>query len=511
MEENMNLKIKFYNNHFTKKIDNKKGMNIYNQNGQEYLIVERDYIYDLKLSDSLKDDYTSKVISDGNHQCSFIVDFNGIDNFIASKSLIFNDYDVRELVIKHLNLVEGKFKRFGASGSRPSEKHPGGEVVELQTIDVKNKTGCAGSVSGYLDMSNNEYSKAISLSEDGLTLREERTVYSHTIWIPENSKPIIVRVQSNIKGLSLLSVILEECKKMKIHACGISVAIDGMKTLPVRDGYELIRHIYKISKEDYEKRLDEFIEMLDMKEFINQPVRQLSLGQKMRAEIVATMLHNPKIIFLDEPTIGLDLVAKKKIQDFIRTINKKYNVTIIFTTHDMQDIVSTCERLIIIDKGKKIYDGAVKNVKELCDDVKILRVEMAQGEKVSNDGLLNIKECDENIVEIMFEKPKLQLERVSKYLNDNYLVKSIRPMSSEQDILEVVTKDSQMIVDTTIYESEKIHDNHFRIKLKDVNTQLGATLNKFVTEYDIKDVLIKEPEISEIVYNIYEGKVELKK
>lgn len=74
-----------------------------------------------------------------------------------------------------------------------------------------------------------------------------------------------------------------------------------------------------------------------------------------------------------------------------------------------------------------------------------------------------------------------------------------------------VTKDSQMIVDTTIYESEKIHDNHFRIKLKDVNTQLGATLNKFVTEYDIKDVLIKEPEISEIVYNIYEGKVELKK
>lgn len=141
------------------------------------------------------------MISDGNHQCSFIVDFNGIDNFIASKSLIFNDYDVRELVIKHLNLVEGKFKRFGASGSRPSEKHPGGEVVELQTIDVKNKTGCAGSVSGYLDMSNNEYSKAISLSEDGLTLREERTVYSHTIWIPENSKPIIVRVQSNIKGL----------------------------------------------------------------------------------------------------------------------------------------------------------------------------------------------------------------------------------------------------------------------------------------------------------------------
>lgn len=272
MEENMNLKIKFYNNHFTKKIDNKKGMNIYNQNGQEYLIVERDYIYDLKLSDSLKDDYTSKVISDGNHQCSFIVDFNGIDNFIASKSLIFNDYDVRELVIKHLNLVEGKFKRFGASGSRPSEKHPGGEVVELQTIDVKNKTGCAGSVSGYLDMSNNEYSKAISLSEDGLTLREERTVYSHTIWIPENSKPIIVRVQSNIKGLSLLSVILEECKKMKIHACGISVAIDGMKTWPGTDYIITAADFAELEGKKADKVIIEVSSMEDMeryKEFLS--------------------------------------------------------------------------------------------------------------------------------------------------------------------------------------------------------------------------------------------------
>ena len=116
-------------------------------------------------------------------------------------------------------------------------------------------------------------------------------------------------------------------KQRKKYVSNIGVVL-GQKSqlvwdLPVRDGYELIRHIYKISKEDYEKRLDEFIEMLDMKEFINQPVRQLSLGQKMRAEIVATMLHNPKIIFLDEPTIGLDLVAKKKIQDFIRTINKK--------------------------------------------------------------------------------------------------------------------------------------------------------------------------------------------
>lgn len=265
----------------------------------------------------------------------------------------------------------------------------------------KRKSGLFGAV---LNLFAPRYEKKIAVSDMNFSIEEGEAV----AFIGSNGagKSTTIKMLSGILYPSEGEITVASYvpyKQRKKYVSNIGVVL-GQKSqlvwdLPVRDGYELIRHIYKISKEDYEKRLDEFIEMLDMKEFINQPVRQLSLGQKMRAEIVATMLHNPKIIFLDEPTIGLDLVAKKKIQDFIRTINKKYNVTIIFTTHDMQDIVSTCERLIIIDKGKKIYDGAVKNVKELCDDVKILRVEMAQGEKVSNDGLLNIKECDENIVE----------------------------------------------------------------------------------------------------------------
>lgn len=367
------------------------------------------------------------------------------------------------------------------------------EIIKVKNVSKvykinKRKSGLFGAV---LNLFAPRYEKKIAVSDMNFSIEEGEAV----AFIGSNGagKSTTIKMLSGILYPSEGEITVASYvpyKQRKKYVSNIGVVL-GQKSqlvwdLPVRDGYELIRHIYKISKEDYEKRLDEFIEMLDMKEFINQPVRQLSLGQKMRAEIVATMLHNPKIIFLDEPTIGLDLVAKKKIQDFIRTINKKYNVTIIFTTHDMQDIVSTCERLIIIDKGKKIYDGAVKNVKELCDDVKILRVEMAQGEKVSNDGLLNIKECDENIVEIMFEKPKLQLERVSKYLNDNYLVKSIRPMSSEQDILEVVTKDSQMIVDTTIYESEKIHDNHFRINLEEI-----CKVNDALEEAKIKFAVLK--------------------
>lgn len=300
------------------------------------------------------------------------------------------------------------------------------EIIKVKNVSKvykinKRKSGLFGAV---LNLFAPRYEKKIAVSDMNFSIEEGEAV----AFIGSNGagKSTTIKMLSGILYPSEGEITVASYvpyKQRKKYVSNIGVVL-GQKSqlvwdLPVRDGYELIRHIYKISKEDYEKRLDEFIEMLDMKEFINQPVRQLSLGQKMRAEIVATMLHNPKIIFLDEPTIGLDLVAKKKIQDFIRTINKKYNVTIIFTTHDMQDIVSTCERLIIIDKGKKIYDGAVKNVKELCDDVKILRVEMAQGEKVSNDGLLNIKECDENIVEIMFEKmikyKKYQKMEKSKY------------------------------------------------------------------------------------------------
>lgn len=246
------------------------------------------------------------------------------------------------------------------------------EIIKVKNVSKvykinKRKSGLFGAV---LNLFAPRYEKKIAVSDMNFSIEEGEAV----AFIGSNGagKSTTIKMLSGILYPSEGEITVASYvpyKQRKKYVSNIGVVL-GQKSqlvwdLPVRDGYELIRHIYKISKEDYEKRLDEFIEMLDMKEFINQPVRQLSLGQKMRAEIVATMLHNPKIIFLDEPTIGLDLVAKKKIQDFIRTINKKYNVTIIFTTHDMQDIVSTCERLIIIDKGKKIYDGAVKNVMKI--------------------------------------------------------------------------------------------------------------------------------------------------
>lgn len=302
-------------------------------------------------------------------------------------------------------------------------------------------------------------------------------------------------------------------KQRKKYVSEIGVVL-GQKSqlvwdLPVLDSYELIRHIYKIPKEDYEKRLAEFIDMLEMKDFVDQPVRLLSLGQKMRAEIVAAMLHSPKIVFLDEPTIGLDLVAKKKIQEFVKKINKKYKVTIIFTTHDMQDIVSTCERLIIIDKGKKIYDGTVKNVKKLCDEVKLLRIELENGVEVEENDLLSIKNKDNNSIEISFAKEEIQLLKIKNYINKEYNVASIKPVIGATNELSVVLNDNDVIKDTFMYKCEKLGKKEYKVTINDVNSQIGAALQAFVAKYNVKDVLVKEPDISDIIYNIYEGKVVL--
>ncbi len=151
--------------------------------------------------------------------------------------------------------------------------------------------------------------------------------------------------------------------------------------LPLIESFELMKYIYKIPQDLYEKNLNKFIRLLEMEEFINQPVRQLSLGQRMRGDIVAALLHSPDLVFLDEPTIGLDVVAKEKIREFIKYMNETEQTTIIFTTHDMQDIEKVCERLIIIDEGKKIYDGSIAEIKNKYANAKTIEILLENGEK----------------------------------------------------------------------------------------------------------------------------------
>ncbi|MCL2227484.1 MAG: ABC transporter ATP-binding protein [Oscillospiraceae bacterium] len=135
--------------------------------------------------------------------------------------------------------------------------------------------------------------------------------------------------------------------------------------VPVIDSFELIRDIYRTDHNTYRKNLDELIEVLELSEILKTPARSLSLGQRMRCEIVASLLHDPKILFLDEPTIGLDVVSKIAVRRFIKSLNEERGTTVLLTTHDMQDIEALAERIILIGKGQILFDGGMAEL-ESC-------------------------------------------------------------------------------------------------------------------------------------------------
>lgn len=134
--------------------------------------------------------------------------------------------------------------------------------------------------------------------------------------------------------------------------------------VPVIDSFELLKDIYNVPQHEYKTTLDLLIETLELKDIINSPVRQLSLGQRMRCEIAASLIHNPQILFLDEPTIGLDAVSKIAVRQFIKTINQEKGVTVVLTTHDMNDIEALANRVILIGKGSLLYDGKLEELRK---------------------------------------------------------------------------------------------------------------------------------------------------
>ena len=144
--------------------------------------------------------------------------------------------------------------------------------------------------------------------------------------------------------------------------------------IPTEDTFLLLKDIYDISDEEYQKNKEDLIERLNLKDIINIPVRQLSLGQRMRCEIAASLLHNPEILFLDEPTIGLDAVSKQLVRDFIKRLNKEKQTTIILTSHDTSDITALAKRIILIGKGKVLYDGNIRVLKNKYDTEKNISI-----------------------------------------------------------------------------------------------------------------------------------------
>lgn len=210
--------------------------------------------------------------------------------------------------------------------------------------------------------------------------------------------------------------------------------------IAVIDSFELLRDIYKIKEKDYKKTLDELVDLLDIEDLLTMPVRQLSLGQRMRCEIVASLLHKPKILFLDEPTIGLDAISKVVVRNFIKKINKTQKITIILTSHDMSDIEALTNRIIMIGNGIKLYDGSFSEIKK--------------------------KYANKKKVEILFT----ELKKIPKINNVRVLEKS---------------------------------SNRVLLDIEDRNIKISKIISEYSKECEINDVNLLPDDLNEIIVNLY--------
>lgn len=219
----------------------------------------------------------------------------------------------------------------------------------------------------------------------------------------------------------------------------------GQKTqlwwdIPLIETFKILKSIYEVSDEDYEERFNYLCDLLDMKPFLTQAVRSLSLGQRMRADFAAALIHSPKIVYLDEPTIGLDVLVKDKIRGAIKELNKKYGITVILTTHDMKDIEELCSRIIIIDKGKILYDGKLSDIKYKFGNTKTIFIpsnisldEAALAEKFGNVTV----ETQEELLAIKFSQNDIDLDDMLLYLINTYHIKDFK---IEDISIEDITK-----------------------------------------------------------------------
>ena len=215
---------------------------------------------------------------------------------------------------------------------------------------------------------------------------------------------------------------VEPYRKRRQVAQHIGVVF-GQKTqlwwdIPLIESFKVLKEIYQISDADYEERMAFLGEVLDITRFLSQPVRTLSLGERMRADLAASMIHNPRILFLDEPTIGMDVLVKEKIRLAIHELNKVYGTTVVLTTHDMTDIEDLCSRIILLEKGSILYYGPLVNLKNRFGNIKTLTLTVPTDVHAETAPVLlpevAISEEDGRLV-LRFDADKVALEQVVQY------------------------------------------------------------------------------------------------
>ena len=240
-------------------------------------------------------------------------------------------------------------------------------------------------------------------------------------------------------------------KDRKKNAAKIGVVF-GQRTqlwwdLPVRESFDLLRVIFRVSGSDFERQMAKLEKALGLRPLLEMPVRKLSLGQRMRCDIAASLIHNPPVLFLDEPTIGLDVLAKQSVRNFLSEINRTEGTTIILTTHDMNDIEQLCKRLIILEEGKIIFDGETEFLKQ--------------------------KFVHEKVIEVEFYEDDCVMQRIPG-------VTVVR----EQGCKKWLTFDSD-------------------------SSGIGEVIGTIASHYKIKDISVKEPSVESIIRNIYDNRIKL--
>lgn len=204
------------------------------------------------------------------------------------------------------------------------------------------------------------------------------------------------------------------------------------------DNFKFFGAIYDIPKQRVEKKIKEFVDLFEIEEFLNTPVRNLSLGQRIRCEIIASLIHEPKILFLDEPTIGLDPVVKENIRTLIKRMNKEYKTTVVLTSHDVSDIEKLCKRVIIVNKGKIVLDDTMENLKYHYLNKKIVEAKMKEPVNLDDEEGINILKDKGYNLKIEVDVTKRSVSDAIKLLNpDNIIDINISNMPLEQIISSI--------------------------------------------------------------------------
>jgi ABC-2 type transport system ATP-binding protein len=231
-------------------------------------------------------------------------------------------------------------------------------------------------------------------------------------------------------------------RQRKEHVRHIGVVF-GQRTnlwwdLPTIESFDLLQYVYRIPPDRYRANLDTFCGLLDLNEFLNVPVRTLSLGQRMRADLAAALLHDPDILFLDEPTIGLDVVAKQRIRAFIRRLNRERGTTVILTTHDLGDVEKLCDRVLIIDRGQLIHDGRLDVLRRRFGHRRVLRVELAEDYDEVELPDADLRYRDGRRVFYRFDTRAVSASQLIRRLTERYQIADIAVREAE--IEEIVAR-----------------------------------------------------------------------